>query len=145
MVAATPSDLTAEALKDLASAADTKPRGPGTIVETARALGFVFDGDSFMTSNLPKLKDGEFTHYFAVTTYRGNREIIIDEGKRTSTSNELRSCWITPAGHVNSAALTTKVNGTMHSEKLTDAEAQVVCRKIVDFWVQHYRDDLRKP
>jgi hypothetical protein len=139
-----PLNETAKALSALVGVAQKQTRGPDFLIATAKALGFIFEGDSFPVGSIPSQKDGGIIRYFSIAQYHGKDEIIIDEIRRIDGRKELRSYWITPAGELQAAALTVKVNGSYVAQKVPADDAQTGCRALLEYWVQYYRDNLKR-
>lgn len=133
-------DETAEALAALTARTSILDGNGSAIGETVRKLGFAFDGDEFPTKNFSS--DG---NNFAVTSYRGKVELILQEVLRVDGKKRLRSCLLSADGTLQAAAVTRKENGRFIADAVPPAEAQAPCRALLDFWVQYYRDNLKKP
>lgn len=113
--------------------------------ETARALGFDFNGELLPTKYLVSPKVQDVIRYFSVTTFRGQSDVIIQEIRKVDGRKEMRSYLIAMNGALEAAALTVKVNGKYPAEKIPVADAQAGCRELVEFWTRYYRENLKKP
>jgi hypothetical protein len=133
-----------EALLALVASAKDDPKSYTYVPETARVLGFIFEGNEFLVGNLPVQKFPDALRGFSVAHYHGADEIIIDEIRRVDGRKEDRSYLVSADGVLRAAALTFKVNGSYVAQKVPNDDAQAGCRALLDFWVQYYRDNLKK-
>ncbi|OGS00550.1 MAG: hypothetical protein A2V88_05625 [Elusimicrobia bacterium RBG_16_66_12] len=131
-------DETAEALASLSRAAQTNVVLIGA---TVRTLGFDFDDGPFPARGIERQPSAGGLRFFAVTTFRGNPEIIIEEFDKAR--QELRSYLITSNGNLVAAAMTRKISGKFQAEKIPTSEAQTGCRNLLEFWTRYYRDNLK--
>lgn len=135
-------DETAEALAALSREVKEESSQDG---ETARALGFNFNGDLLPTKYIVTPKVQDVTRFFSITTFRGTADIIIQEIRKVDGRKELRSYLITSTGSLEAAALTVKINGKVQAERISGSQAQAGCRELLEFWTRYYRDNLKKP
>jgi hypothetical protein len=136
--------ITSEALSALVASAKDDRKSYTYVAETARVLGFVFEGDEFLVVNIPAQKAPDAIRVFSVAHYHNADEIIFDEIRRVDGRKEARSCLVSADGVLRAAALTVKVNGSYIAKKVPNDDAQAGCRALLDFWVQYYRDNLKK-
>lgn len=130
-------DETTEALVTLGAS----PHDVTLIGETARTLGFDFNGDQLPGKGYATPKDQPTVRYFSATTFRGKTDIVISEGIKET--RELRSYLISPDGTLVAAAVTRKVNGKFQVERISNSEAQAGYRSLLEFWLRYYRENLK--
>lgn len=128
-----------EALSGLVAMAQAQPESGGNIPETARALGFEFNGD-FLVHSLGIVPTQDAKHNFSIASLRGETVIVIDVYSRAT--KELRSFRVSVSGTMQAAALTTKPNGSFMATPipLPDADASRVFAAEIEFWTRYYRD-----
>jgi len=109
--------------------------------ETARTLGFDFNGDHLPAKGYVTPTDQPIIRYFSATTFRGKTDIIISEVRKET--REFRSYLVSPDGTLEAAAVTRKVNGKFQAERIPVSEAQAGCRNLLEFWTSYYREKLK--
>jgi hypothetical protein len=139
-VAYTAADTTSDALAGLIRAAQSKAI---FIPETARALGFEFEGDTFMARSLPQQSTLTGTKLFSVADFQGQTVVIIEIYSKTT--KELRSFRASADGSLQAAALTTKSAGKFQSVavSLPNSSTYAEFEAELGFWTQYYRDHLK--
>lgn len=113
--------------------------------ETARALGFNFNGELLPVKYIVTPKDHDVIRFFNVTKFRGTTDIIIQEVRKVDGRKEMRSYLISMNGILEAAAITVKVNGKYPADKIPVSAAQAGYRELLEFWTRYYRENLNKP
>lgn len=126
----------------LIQAAEARPETTGNINETARALGFQFQGD-FSDRSLERQTDADGFHIFSVAKL-GSREVIVIDVYSRATK-ELHSFRISSTGTLEAAVMTKKSNGAFHAEPITLPNASYTAELTTEiaFWTEYYRSHLK--
>lgn len=139
-----PADETTQAIAALIDAVQKSGTESKSIGETLRKLGVPYADEFFLAKNI-KATESDSIKLFTTTAVRGKTDIILEVVVKVSGKKELRSYLISADGKLLGAAVSRKENGAYVSESVSLTDAEAGYREQLDFWMQYYRANLKKP
>jgi hypothetical protein len=141
--AAAAGDETAQAVAALVEAVQKTGIEGSFSGAVLRKVGLAFVGETYPFKVI-KIADPDVRN-FAVTTVRGQKDILLEAVKKVDGKKHLRSYLISADGKLLGAAVSWKENDHILTDSVSLADAEAGYREQLDFWMRYYRANLKKP
>jgi hypothetical protein len=116
--------------------------GPkGILGDIVRMLGFKFADKQFLADAGAEEKNTNTFRYFNSTEFRGKLDILLSEFD--AKERKLYTYLISPAGALEAATVTIKVDGKFKVDKLSMEVAAPKLKEQLTLWVKYYRENIK--